>query len=287
MASIFNSLVVTKATAAGGDADDLVSEFYTHFQSSGLFTPKSGVSNSADAFVLGCNKSGEDWEVCIRRSGTSDIIISMAPDGDYTDAGDASTAPTVSDAGNFSGEITISLAATRASDLYIVELDDAFFILLMNSAKTQIAEAWHIGRVYDSIKYRRPVDEVGILAGYLDFSSSSTAGFWLSTAAESLLYINAGKWVTPSGSVISGAFYGSDGAREPAPVIGQFTNLSGANDRPHAFYLRYVDIAPESSTRPPGDTEDGTDDHFLYVESNTTGNTRFLIPWDNTVADFA
>lgn len=281
-------LDVTKITAASGDADDMVSALYTHFNTTSTkFSVKQG---AGVAFTLDCELAGEDWEVNVRSDGAATNIKALLdPLGNITDAGDTSTAPTLTDSSESSGEVNLmTLAATRSPDLYVIELPDAFIVLTMNSGKTQLSEGMHVGKIWRSIPFANPVDELGMLGDWLDFSSYSSAhSYWLGASGPSLVYVDAGTWKRPTTPLAANnETYAPSGKRWPGAIMLSIEDISSSFDRAYAGYLRYCYFSPEGTTSSIGDTEDGTNDHFIYAEAGVS-TTKFLLPWDGSTADFA
>lgn len=262
-------ITVHELTAGGTDIGDYIDEI---------------AANISNLTVDGTDAAGawfrhaDGWEVALREASATDLEMATDPLGGFT----ATNA--VADTSEWNGLRTmVDLAATRSADFYLVELADAFFVIWMTSDNSQAAEVLHFGDVWRSLPFANPVRGLGELGDLLDSVPSGILYTSASTLKNRLYAASPGGWYDGymNGESTLRGYPG--GARVPTGVICNLKDVHGTDDRANAGWMRYLFFSPQNNTEESGDFEENGSTDFVYIESLTTSNVDFLIPWDEAV----
>jgi hypothetical protein len=279
--------VVTKLTSGGTDMADYLSALFTHFGSSSKFSIKT-TSPVGDAFVLEPIDVDETWEMSFRLRNTTATYCSIEPTGSITDpglSGDPGTAPSTLSAENSTEIASLTVTGAESSDFYVIELDDAFFVLFMNSGETFTPLGIHAGRIYipyysDGVDGDNFADGLGLLGGapYMDGAFSANRWFSSHTTSISRTRGDQTNWYRNqgAGSVPSSRIQEQVRLR---PVYVQLSDTQGTTDNRvgYAKYCMYTKTAQS-----PGAVLDSGSDAWCHIYPTLTSGNQ-IIPWDKLV----
>lgn len=142
---------VTEIIPTTYSAADILTALHAHWAVGGVSTSftvdlVSG-SGAGDGFSIQAD-ADTGHQMILRRTGASTIALSLQPGAVVTDVGDVSTPPTGTDA-NYLAERTFTLGTLGAgSKIWLVEMDDAFFVFFKSATGTTWQPSIHMGRVY-------------------------------------------------------------------------------------------------------------------------------------------
>lgn len=294
--------VVTKLTSASTAITDYMSALFTHFGTSTKFNivANGGV---ADAFTVTPSGS-ETWHVNLRNINPTTTITAIDPLGNITNPGVAGgLAPTLTDDSEWSNETsTMQIAGTESLDFYVIELDDAFIVLFMDSAKTHTPRGMHYGRAAipyftDGVNGNDYCDGLGMFGHIPRVTSSSGAGFWVSSSANESRFRGFQNYVvTPGDQWFEPSVFASPSTSDRSDINGnkkifpatfsiELKDAAGPGSAEYTFgYPKYW--ASQNTPELPGVVLDGGsgNDAWVHVyDSNTTSVSAILLPWDRLV----
>jgi hypothetical protein len=290
---------VTLITAATADATGYMAALRTHFTSTSTKFNVKANGPTDDGFTLTPVSGVENWELNFRRSSATEIQTMIDPLENITSPGDTVSAPTLTDSSEYSEEEPcLQYSASYSARFYLIELDDALFILNMDAAETHTPVACHLGRVYipffsDGLNGDNYADGLGMLGHIPRTSTSSGSGYWLSGTSNSCIRMaqtGSGRaaptasWY-PAGTPLnpSSAESGSvQGVYRPRPVLIEANNTYSSNEN-MAGYCRYFlyGNGGVTTSQPPGTVLDAGPgkDGWLFI-NYTNAATLLLVPWD-------
>lgn len=243
-------------------------------------------TNSSTAFAVSPTASGESWHLNFRQTSAELIQNLIDPNADITDS--TTTPPTVGTSGEESpenGGYAIRSGATINNVMYLVEFDDAMWIL--NSTGNEIKGAGYLGKTVT------PLLGIGQGFGYhasnADSLTLSGTGIFENESGMGQVQQRVGDWAPPDSlkgvSLQNNWFSGN--LMVQAVDVG-VTQLPNSNFRDTYLVNKYSLLANQSET--PGTMIDGGASSTDWVYFGEDGSTivNEVIPWDTSITpDFA
>jgi len=281
----------TVHTPAGFTAADILQVMADQFNVSTKFEvaliATGGVTNGFTAQSL----TDTVPRYIFRRTGAQTIAVSFQPSGGCSSVGDTVTVPTVGTPSIWSGEKTWTVSGSTGTIVLMSELDDAFFVMVTNSARTFFTESCAIGRLVD-------IDDAGDIAlgrdglgACLGAPGYTTSGlYWFNNQTTSASRNNMFRMAT--------TVYCS-GQGNPTTYSGSATNVGFARPSKNSLnvnvtgsagattsspiLLKYIRSAPETGLpRRIIYTNNATNQGWMYVNFQAVAVST-VIPWDRTV----
>ena len=254
--------------------------------------------NVGQGLTVGFLGAGLNYQVNLRKSASGNDFIkpSIEPSGSITDAGnDTPTAPTGTSA-DWSGErlgtdVTVG-SPGAGSKVWVVELEDAFFLLITNTANTFHTYGLHAGRIYVSFLSSDAAtagqDGLGLLSGQPYYLGSS-ADDWFGTAVDDgTLHWATNEWADHAIVALNPATADSPAPafvtyRPLAPIIAKCIDIEGTSADgiigPYK-YLKFSDLSQVPKTI----VADGASNQgWMHINKTATITPAPKIIWDKTV----
>lgn len=284
-------------TAATSGIADLMTALFDHFTAApGLWRLKVGVGSSNTGIIIEPKTPlvGYNLGVSIRRNGTTNFQMELDPLNSYTAAGNSGTGPTGGSA-QASGDITQVITGIGYTKIAVCEYPDAIMILFFTAARAHVAQAVHIGRVFDPTResYRNApllCNGLAVVVGVPTLVSSNNV--WFHFNSPSRIRCNGG-WRTlypvgfSNGNNVSNPIPDSPNPNR-AVVVSPFTGCyvdSGTNylDILLPRYFGRIGIADTVCKVAESNT---SDEAWLYIITNdatepTTGKN--VVSWEKGV----
>jgi hypothetical protein len=293
--------VVTLITAATADATGYMAALRTHFTSTSTKFNVKANGPTDDGFTLTPVSGVENWELNFRRSSATAIQTLIDPLEGITSPGDTGSAPTLTDSSEYSEEEPcLQYSASYSARFYVIELDDALFVLNMDAAETHTPVGCHLGRVYipyfsDGLNGDNYADGLGMFGHIPRVSPSGIANLWLSTTANSCIRMaqtGSGRTAPTAAWYVAAPTFNPNSSKSgsvqgvfrPRPVVIDAVNTYSSNEC-NAGYCRYLlyGNGGVSTSQPPGTLMDAgpSKDSWCFIGYNTS-NTFLVVPWDRT-----
>ena len=315
---------ITSSTGvADADMEEIHLALYDHFSN---VSTKFGISSSAGAgpnnFTVTCSAAGEDWQVNFRRasSSTTTTKFSMCSGtgslGATTFASPGTTAAVpVTTARDHSNEvdwqIVVSAVAKSSGpnqfdiEAVIVEIDDAFFLLLEDDgvpSGTFYPYGIHFGKVWVPFYASDPGlgrDGLGFHLGVPN-GAATTANGWnnddANTNNDNRLHVIDGQVSGTVGSIAlddcafqrrygvaapSNSTADLDGIEKPRPLLTKAVNTSSQRYR-NLGYSKYLLFYNSTSERTVKDTLVTTGGDFFVCVGTSATTSPLQIPWSGS-----
>ena len=254
---------------------------------------------SNEGFILTpVDAANQYWQLNFRRLNATEANLMIDPGGTITDPGDTGTTPTGASV-KASAEMTcwdlaIPAAAATGDTLVLIELDDALFLVHIDTGgpATFNPITVHAGKVY--VPYfsndvgsgdgqgDHYADGLGILGGITLFGAGGSNSLLTTTpntrniarGAETLWFAPFGQNASPHDNRI-------DDKRRPRPFDVVLDSTDGFADAiiGNSRYLLYA--GDPGANQLPGAKEESATDAWVRVRS-TAATTAQIIPWDLT-----
>lgn len=321
--SIRKFYITSSSGVADADMEEIHLALYDHFLN---VSTKFGISSSAgagpDNFSVTCSAAGEDWQVNFRRasSSTTTTKFSMCSGtgslGATTFASPGTTAVVpVTTARDHSNEVdwTISAANIAKSsgpnefdiEAVIVEIDDAFFLLLEDDGTpsgTFYPYGIHFGKVWVPFYASDPGlgrDGLGFHLG-IPSDSTATSNGWLRQTSDvnndTRMHVLDGQVSGTVGSITLNdcAFQRIFNVAEPANSTGDLDGIEkprpylkrGMNDSGLGYgnfgYSKYMLFYNSTSERTVKDTLVTTGGDFFLCVGSAATLSAIQIPWSGS-----
>lgn len=285
---------VTLVTAAGDTMTDFMTALKTHFTTP-VSTKFTLVANGGDndAFTITPVDAQETWQLNFRRTSTTNTKVALDPLANITDPGSTGVAPTITDNSEWSAEQdlwVIAGASAENVDFYVIELDDALFVLNMNSGTTtHTPRGIHAGRTWvpfytDGTNGDNYADGLGI-HGYLpDWGTSNMwSGTTTSYSGPSRIRGHQTGWFGPLTTFEPNTVGRINLLERLSPLIFGMDNTDTGVDHQAIGFSKY--LAKARVTQAPGTLLDGgvSNDSWVHI-ADTNANDTNVIPWDRTVS---
>jgi hypothetical protein len=146
----------------------------------------TGTPTGSEGFII--ESVSEGWQISIRRTGVeNEFKVALDPLGNFLTAGDASTAPTLTDSSEWSGESSGKLTFSNAStDAAVWAVDDATCILNYISGNAYFDYMFIAGNWFEPITKTDADDYVDglMLAGNLARMTLSSNGIFTTSTSN-------------------------------------------------------------------------------------------------------
>lgn len=275
-----NCAILSPATASLQDHFNALRDFFDATATS--FSIVDEVESGGDYSALLVEQGGQQIEIDI--DGTS-IRCRVDPDGTRASLADAPSASASARVAHFS-------ATTYASRAVVAEYPDAFLWLLEDSTGGFYAHGIHAGIVYTPFRTNDPalgISGHGMMGGIPRFTSSTGAGYWLSTTATvtTLVRVGAANWdraseLTASDTSVANMGGLLDGSLRLPPLVllsrGAPANTGICRLGLTKYLAMAASLQPTKSIVPSTNSDQG----YLYIRG-LAGNGPFLALWDKTV----
>jgi hypothetical protein len=196
-------IAVTEIIPTTWILNDILVAMHTHFTTVSTAFTIDLVSGSGAGLGFSVQSVADPgFQMVFRRTSATSMKTSIEPTASITDCGDLTTAPTGGGAdwsGETYGVFTIG-SVGAGSKVWLVEMADAFFVMMKSTDGLKWLPCIHIGRVYvpdfPSIDVPRGRDGLGTFVGQPTFySTTNTWGYYVS---GSLIHMATGIWTHPS-----------------------------------------------------------------------------------------
>lgn len=283
--------------AATTSLADIMAALIAHFTSApGRWELKSSFAD--EAMVIRA-KTAPTSDVALRREGTSTLNVTVAPDSDISDPGDATTAPTVDGVnGSPEGKTTLGTISTR---LFVIEYDQAVCIVFQDSTKAFTPQAIHAGLIMKPARDNDAnlgIDGHGFLVGDVDNSGTPCWGTSAVQANGSRIRgfdeSGAAGWHQlqlddyPESNSSFTASVSDDGLiKSPRPLVVKALDVSGGNDL-YVGSTLWVAAAPFDTTAFPAQNprniaQTSVDEAWMYIRDQASV-TCLLTSWERGVS---
>jgi hypothetical protein len=284
---------VTLITAAGDTMTDFMTSLKSHFDSTS--TKFSTVANGGDndAFTITPVDAQETWYLNFRRTSTTNTKLLLDPLFNITDPGGTGTPPTLTDSTEDSEEQdcwAIAGASAENVDFYVIELDDALFVLNLNSGTTtHTPRGIHAGRTWipfftDGTNGDNYADGLGIHGHLPDWGSTNMwVGASTFSSGPSKIRGHQTGWFGPLTTFEPTSLGRINLNERVAPLVMGLDAVDGATDRQAIGFSKYMFKARVSQS--PGTLMDGGvgNDAFVHIADTNASDTN-VIPWDRLVS---
>lgn len=250
--------------------------------------------NAAEGVTIGFTTSGEGQQVNLRKSAANTIQVGIEPSGSITDAGDSVPTLPAGTSADWSGERAwdTSLGSpSGSSKLFLVELPDAFAVVITDSTNTWQIQAGLAGRISISINSADAAaqgqDGLGYHFGAPD-NVDGSGGDWIGpTSPCSTLHWATNEWsdhitwaLAPSVADVASP---ADTTYRPLPPgVYRATDIDGtSSDQTYgpSKYIRGVN----STAVPKSLVSDGGSNQAWMHYNDTSSSENEAIIWDKTV----
>lgn len=254
--------------------------------------------NTSEGLTIGFQAVGEVHQVNFRKNAAATIDVSIEPSGSITDAGNSTpTAPTGTSA-DWSGEIgtwDVTLGSPAAgSKAWIVELSDAFFIMITDTTNLFHVTCIHAGRVYTSWHSSDAAangqDGLGWFAGVPDAMTGATNDWLGASSPCSSLHWATNEWSDHADANLATSMVGTTNVANPAHttyrplgnVMLRAVDIGGNTSDQFIGPFKYMRAT--ATTRIPKSlvTDTGSNQAWMHY-NDTTSLDAYTIIWDKTV----
>lgn len=267
------------------DASDVLTRMHTYFSVTSTKWQVNLIAGGGvgDGFVLESIVDG-GYEIIFRRLSTSTINVSIQPGGGITDVGDTATPPTGTTA-EFSSEQIWDLASAAAgSVLWLVEFDDAFFLMLTNTAKNNWLQCVHVGRIYvpayPTLDVPQGRDGLGFLIGTPQAAAGGPHWFGTSTLRSRIRFATS-IWYWPTSQSTNNSQSGWDDVAQHGYIRPIQLACSRTTDQGTCGIGPYRYIHRRGNTASPlqrYDLNNATDQAWII------GVGALMVPWRRSVS---
>ena len=247
-----------------------------------------------EGLTIGYVAAGESHQFNLRKSGAQAIACSIEPSGSITVPGDSvPTAPTGTSAdwsgANYEAIQDTSLGSPGAgSRVWIVELADAFFVMVTDTTNTFHVWGIHGGRICTSANSTSAPaagqDGLGLLTGLPDAFFPGSNTWFASTSPTSLLHWQTNLWSdhvqtnSLGTNAVGNVAHMSYRPLPPPTLIAYGVNGSSTPHYGPAKYLRQAFVAASPKTLVVDGASNQAWMHYHNVGSPESGS----LIWDKT-----
>jgi hypothetical protein len=256
----------------------------------------TGTPIGSEGFII--ESVSEGWQISIRRTGVeNEFKVALDPLGNFLTAGDASTAPTLTDSTEWTGEQASMLTfSDTATDAIVWAVDDATAIMNYVSGNSYFENMFIGGRWFEPATKTDTDEYVDglMIAGNLATTELDVNGiFTTNTINNQITRIKQTGWSALSvaawpgsrswGSALTAAwdFGGAVSTKRPVSVIAYMPESSGGQRV--LGVIKYIYHSPILGTAKVRLEDSGSIVRYMFFFNSAATNTQ-LILWNNTVA---
>jgi len=283
---------VTQIFPATFTAKGLIAALYTHFNtvSTRFSVAASNGASNDEGLLLTCDKAGEPWNIALRDGGTTNMRVSIDAEGDMDDPGGTGVLPTgYTDWSGTVFENVFSLAGGAVGcKTWIMEMPDAFFVRLTNSANTFGLQIGHWGRVealWDAEEFEQlGRTGLGLHAGQPGrVSTSATSGFFITTL-NSLAHVRTGEWSSTKLGHENFTASQNNELERPSPICLTTDNANGSTYDDTMGYMKYCRKRNQASRAVNTRLESTPSDQAWIHDNYVASTTSYVYPWRKGVS---
>jgi hypothetical protein len=279
------------------NAQGIINALRAHIAASGALHIRDDVSIVNEGITVGFVDAAETHQVNMRKTATATIAMSVEPSGSITSPGTSAPVAPAGTSSDWSGnhqepnwDVTPGTPAA-GSKLWCVEVPDAFFLVITNTANTLHTTIMHAGRIADSFNSSSAPaagqDGLGYMAGVPD-NGSGTVNDWLGTSCPcSSLHWATGEWSDHINHLTAPTTtWAADtalvGYRPLTPSILVATDINGTATDGNYGPARYLRVSSTNASPMTLNNDTASNQGWMrYNDIVTTGCEHMI--WNKTV----